>query len=141
MRRLSGMDSVFLAAEGPANYLTHSMAVMVLDPSTMRAGDGVETVRDYVRERIHLVSPLRRRVVQVPLGLDAPRWIDDPSVDLDHHIRAARCRRPSRQRPWHRSSLSSPDASSIGAIPCGRCTWSKGSKGTGCASWRNCTTP
>ena len=43
MRRLSGLDAVFLAAEGPANYVTHGMAVMVLDPSTMQAGDRVLT--------------------------------------------------------------------------------------------------
>ncbi len=94
MRRLSGLDAVFLAAEGPANYVTHGMAVMVLDPSTMPAADRLQTVRNYVRDRIHLVYPLQRRLVQVPLGLDVPRWTDDPRVDLDHHIRAVRLSAP-----------------------------------------------
>lgn len=94
MQRLSGLDAVFLAAEGPANYVTHGMAVMVLDPTTMPAGDRVLAVRNYVRERIHLVPPLQRRLVQVPLGLDAPRWIDDPRVDLDYHVQAARLPAP-----------------------------------------------
>ena len=94
MQRLSGLDAVFLAAEGPANYVTHGMAVMVLDPTTMPAGDRVLEVRNYVRERIHLVPPLQRRLVQVPLGLDVPRWIDDPRVDLDYHIQAARLPAP-----------------------------------------------
>ena len=89
MRRLSGLDAVFLAAEGPANYVTHSMAVMVLDPSTMPDGDRVTAVKDYVRARIHLVPPLQRRLVPVPFGLDVPKWIDDPGVDLDHHIQRA----------------------------------------------------
>jgi diacylglycerol O-acyltransferase / wax synthase len=88
MRRLSGLDAVFLTAEGAANYVTHGMAVMVLDPSTMPAGDRLLTVRDYVRERIQLVPPLQRRLVQVPLGLDVPRWAVDPRVDIDYHIRA-----------------------------------------------------
>ena len=90
MQRLGGLDAIFLAAEGPGNYVTHAMAVMVLDPSTMPVGDRVTAVRDYVRERIHLVPPLQRRLVQVPLGLDVPRWMADPRVDLDHHIRAVR---------------------------------------------------
>ena len=94
MRRLSGLDAVFLAAEGPANYVTHGMAVMVLDPSTMPAGDRVGAVRDYVRARIHLVPPLQRRLVPVPLGLDVPRWMDDPRVDLDRHIQAVRLPTP-----------------------------------------------
>jgi len=94
MRRLNGIDAAFLAAEGPASYVTHGMAVMVLDPSTMPPGDRVIAVREYVRERIHLVSPLQRRLVTMPLGLDVPRWIDDPRVDLDHQIRAVRLPTP-----------------------------------------------
>ncbi len=90
MRRLSGLDAIFLAAEGPAQYLTHTMAVMVLDPSTMPDGDRVEAVRAYIGERIHLVPPLQRCLVEVPLGLDAPRWIDGGRVDLEHHIQGAR---------------------------------------------------
>ncbi len=94
MRRLGAIDAVFLAAERPRNYFTHAMAVMVLDPSTMPAEDRVTAVRDYVRERIHLVSPLRRRVVQIPLGLDVPRWIDVARVDLERHIKAVRLSEP-----------------------------------------------
>ena len=88
-RRLSGLDAVFLAAEGPPNYVTHTMAVMVLDPRTMLGGDPVNAVKDYVRARIHLVPPLQRRLVPVPFGLDVPKWIDDPHIDLDHHIQKA----------------------------------------------------
>ena len=94
MRRLGAIDAVFLAAERPKNYFTHAMAVMVLDPSTMPAEDRVEAVREYVRERIHLVSPLRRRLVRTPLGLDVPRWMDDPRVDIDRHIRAMTLPKP-----------------------------------------------
>ncbi len=94
MKRLSGLDAVFLAAEGPANYVTHGMAVMVLDPTTMPVGDRVLAVKNYVRERIHLVPPLQRRLVQVPLGLDVPSCIDDPLVDLDYHIQAAKLPAP-----------------------------------------------
>lgn len=94
MRTLSGLDAVFLAAEGPANYVIHGMAVMVLDPSTMPAGEPPQIVRQYVRDRISLVPPLQRRLVRVPLGLDVPRWRIDPQVDLDRHIRAARLPAP-----------------------------------------------
>jgi len=95
MRRLSGLDAIFLAAEGPAKYLTHTMAVMVLDPSAMPDGDRVEAVRAYIGERIHLVPPLQRCLVEVPLGLDAPRWIEGAQVDLEHHIRGARLPAPA----------------------------------------------
>jgi len=94
MRRLSGMDAVFLAAEGPENYLGHTMAVLVLDPSTMPAGDRVGAIREYVGDRLHLVPPLQRCLVEVPLGLDAPRWIDGVRVHLDRHIQEVQLPEP-----------------------------------------------
>ena len=40
------------------------------------------------------LAPLRRRLVEVPLGLDHPYWIDDPNFDLDFHIREIHLARP-----------------------------------------------
>ena len=33
------------------------------------------------------LEPMRRRLVEVPLRLDHPYWIDDPDFDLDYHVR------------------------------------------------------
>ena len=33
------------------------------------------------------IAPFRRRLVEVPFGLDHPYWIDDPNFDLDYHVR------------------------------------------------------
>ena len=38
-------------------------------------------------ERLHLLPTFRWRLVQVPLGLDHPYWVDDPSVEVDYHVR------------------------------------------------------
>ena len=38
-------------------------------------------------DRLHLLEPLRRRLVNVPVGLDHPFWIEDPDFDLDFHVR------------------------------------------------------
>jgi len=40
-----------------------------------------------VGERIHLLSPFRWKLTEVPFGLDHPYWIQDPDLDLDFHIR------------------------------------------------------
>src|ERR1700757_3862837 len=40
------------------------------------------------------VEPLRRRLVEVPLGLDHPYWVADPNFDLDFHIREIHLARP-----------------------------------------------
>jgi diacylglycerol O-acyltransferase / wax synthase len=73
MERLGGLDAGFLALETPTMRM-HVAAVMVFDgPVSMsRPADFYERVRQTLVERIHLVPPLRRRAVRVPLGLDHP---------------------------------------------------------------------
>src|SRR3982751_674580 len=43
--------------------------------------------RAAIEKRLHLLEPLRRRLVEVPLDLDHPFWIEDPDFDLDYHVR------------------------------------------------------
>jgi WS/DGAT/MGAT family acyltransferase len=88
MQRLTGLDAAFLALETPAAHM-HVMGVAVLDPSTAPPGPFHERVRALMEARLHLVPPLRRRLVEVPFGLDVPGWIDDPDFDLDYHLRRA----------------------------------------------------
>src|SRR5262249_27998140 len=40
------------------------------------------------------LEPLRRRLVEVPLGLDRPYWVADPNFDLDFHIREIHLAKP-----------------------------------------------
>jgi diacylglycerol O-acyltransferase / wax synthase len=87
MKRLSGIDSIFVSLESPTN-LFHVGAVAVLDPSTAPQGSPPphEAFRRVVEKRIHRVEPLRQKLVPVPGGIDHPRWIDDPDLDLDRHL-------------------------------------------------------
>jgi WS/DGAT/MGAT family acyltransferase len=88
MERLSGMDAFFLYAETPTNHM-HVTLCAVVDPAGMSGGYSFERVRDHVRSRIHLVPPFTRRLVTVPLRLHHPLWIEDPSFDVDLHVRRA----------------------------------------------------
>lgn len=87
MRQLTSLDAQFLAAEDGRTH-GHVSAVAILDPSTTPSGE--LTLGDISRvfsERLHLLPPLRWRLVEVPLGLDYPYWLDDPEFDLEFHIR------------------------------------------------------
>ncbi len=88
MERLSGMDAFFLYAETPTNHM-HLTLCAVLDPDGMEGGYSFERVRSHIQSRLHLVPPLRRRLVTVPLRLNHPLWVDDPDFDLDFHVRRA----------------------------------------------------
>jgi WS/DGAT/MGAT family acyltransferase len=88
VKRLSGLDAAFLAIETPSAPM-HVLGVVVVDPSTAPVPFGPERVRDLFEARLHLVPPLRRRVVETPLGLHAPVWVEDPDFDLHFHLRRA----------------------------------------------------
>src|SRR5574340_1490409 len=45
------------------------------------------------------LEPLRRRVVEVPFGLDHPYWVFDPKFDLDFHVRELHLARPGLGDP------------------------------------------
>jgi diacylglycerol O-acyltransferase / wax synthase len=85
--RLTSLDASFLYLETPAVHM-HVAGVSVFDPRD----DGPLTYDDVqrvVEARLHLASRLRKRVLQVPLGLARPLWVDDERFDLDFHLRRA----------------------------------------------------
>ena len=87
MRQLSSMDAQFLNVESPTT-VGHVGSMIVLDPSTAPNGEWtLETVRAVLEPRLHLAEPFRQRLVQVPLGLGRPYWIDDPDFDVEFHLR------------------------------------------------------
>jgi WS/DGAT/MGAT family acyltransferase len=88
VQRLSGLDAAFLALETPSAHM-QILGVAILDPNGAPRGFSYERVRELFEARLHLVPPLRRRVVEVPLGLNNPVWIEDPDFDLDYHLRRA----------------------------------------------------
>lgn len=86
MRQLSGLDSSFLRLESPTTY-GHVTSLAIFDPRTAPHPVGYEETWDLIESRLHLVPPFRRRLVDVPLGLDHPYWIEDPDFDLAYHLR------------------------------------------------------
>jgi diacylglycerol O-acyltransferase len=66
----------------------HVGSLILLDPGTAPDGTwGLESVRAVFEPRLHLAAPLRQRLVEVPLGLGRPYWVDDPHFDLEFHLR------------------------------------------------------
>jgi len=86
MQQLSGMDAAFLALETPA-VTGHVGGLAILDPSNAPEPLTLERLTRVMDQRLHLVPLLRRRLQEVPFGLDQPYWVDDPDFDLEFHIR------------------------------------------------------
>lgn len=86
MRQLSGADVSFLNMETSSTF-GHVSSMNLYDPTGSPGGAGVEVTKQTILERIDLLAPFRRRLVEVPLGLDLPYWIEDPDFDIDFHVR------------------------------------------------------
>jgi len=85
MKQLSGLDASFLYMETPTTYGHVSGLGIYTRPNP--AFDPYRIVRERFGSMVGHVEPFRRRVVEVPFGLDHPYWVDDPHFDLDYHVR------------------------------------------------------
>src|SRR5579862_3892193 len=93
MQQLTGLDAAFLAFE-TANSTGHVGGLSVLDPSAAPRPLTLARLTEVLGERIPLVPVLRRKLLNVPLGLDQPYWIDDAEFDIEYHVREIALPRP-----------------------------------------------
>jgi WS/DGAT/MGAT family acyltransferase len=97
VQQLTGLDAAFLAME-TRTVFGHVGSVCVVDPSTAAEPLTLERFTRVVESRLSLVPPLRRRLVEVPLGLDQPYWIEDPDFDIEFHVRELALPAPGSDR-------------------------------------------
>ena len=87
MQQLSGMDASFLYAEVPNAHMAGA-GLSIYDPSTAPGGKVTfKGILEHIEARLHEAKTFRRRLVRVPFDLDHPYWIEDPSFDLEFHVR------------------------------------------------------
>jgi WS/DGAT/MGAT family acyltransferase len=85
--QLSWTDDMMLRAETPATPLQIQL-LLIYDPAT--APGGKVTFKGILEEldaRLHLADVFRRRLTELPGGLQRPYWVDDPNFDLEYHVR------------------------------------------------------
>ena len=87
MQQLSGMDATFLYMESGTNFGHVCSLSVYARPGDDPDFEPFEAFRSQLASRLHLIEPFRRRLVQVPFGLNRPYWIEDPAFDLDFHVR------------------------------------------------------
>ena len=86
MQRVSGPDAAFLYGETRSWHM-HVSSILMADPSTAPHGFTVERLRENTAKRIEQVPQFRWRVVEVPFGIDNPVFVEDPTFDIDYHVR------------------------------------------------------
>jgi len=85
MERLSGLDASFLYMETPQVQM-HVAFMTIVDPSDMQGGYSFRRLMESVDEKVRRKSAFRRRLVEVPLELAHPLWVQDPDFDIIRHV-------------------------------------------------------
>ena len=80
--RLTSIDASFLHQEGPAAHM-HIGGVLLFGGPAPAFADYL----DHVRGRLHLVPRYRQKLATPPLETGRPLWVDDPSFNLEYHVR------------------------------------------------------
>lgn len=86
VRHLSSIDAQFLALEN-GRTLGHVCGLLILAPDGAAERVTLASIREVIAARLHLLTQFRDRMVEVPLGLSHPYWIEDRELDLGFHLR------------------------------------------------------
>lgn len=82
--RITGEDAIFLRFERPDTY-THTLKVLVLDPSRRGAPVTLDDLRRVVGDNLGLTPRSTQRIGRMP-GSRAWAWVTDEDFDLSHHL-------------------------------------------------------
>ena len=85
MEMLSALDSTFIYLESEHSPMAIG-AVYVIDAKDTPAGFSYESWFALVESRLGLSKVFRQRLVEVPLALSYPFWINDPEFELETHL-------------------------------------------------------
>jgi diacylglycerol O-acyltransferase / wax synthase len=82
MDRLSSLDVSFLTNESSSAHM-HVGAVMIFEGPPPSYDD----LAEHVRARLHLVPRFRQKLAYPPVQAGRPFWVDDPTFNLEYHLR------------------------------------------------------
>src|SRR3954453_19785753 len=84
MDRLSAIDASFLAGEKESSHM-HVGGVMIFEGPP----PGREDMLEHIDSRLHLVPRYRQKLAVPRFEMGRPLWVDDPSFNLEYHVRPA----------------------------------------------------
>ena len=96
VKRLGGWDAILLYNETP-NLHQHTLKIAVVDASGCD-DFGFDRFRQTLARRLHLLEPLRYRLVDIPGRIHREMWLENCDVDLDYHVRRLQVSPPGGRR-------------------------------------------
>src|ERR1700754_4875238 len=96
MRRLNGVDALMLYSETPEIHM-HTLKIGVVDVSGVD-GFSFELFRQVAYPRLMALAPLRYQLVDIPMKLHHPMWVEEDSTDFDYPLHQIRVPAPGGPR-------------------------------------------
>jgi diacylglycerol O-acyltransferase / wax synthase len=90
--RLTALDASFLHQEGPTSHMNVGGVTLFEGPPPP-----FTELLDALRGRLHLVPRYRQKLSVPPAGTGRPLWIDDPSFNIEYHVRHTALPRPGAE--------------------------------------------
>jgi WS/DGAT/MGAT family acyltransferase len=87
--QISGQDATFLYADSASSPM--HIATLTIVEGSIKFDD----FKEIVASKLHLIPKFRKRLLNVPMNLDYPYWVDDPNFDLDLHLNRLRLPEPA----------------------------------------------
>ncbi len=93
MQQLTGLDSAFLYLETP-NAPMQIGGLSIVGAETPNGRFDLGMLRDLLASRLHTSRTFTQRLVEVPLKLGNPYWVEDGSFDIDRHLQKTQLPEP-----------------------------------------------
>ncbi|MCW3048323.1 MAG: wax ester/triacylglycerol synthase family O-acyltransferase, partial [Solirubrobacterales bacterium] len=90
--RLTAVDASFLHQEGPSSHMHVGAVTLIEGPPPP-----FEDFLDSLRSRLHLVPRYRQKLSVPPLESGRPLWVDDPSFNIEYHVRQTALPKPGHE--------------------------------------------
>lgn len=85
MQQLTGVDATFLYCDAP-NQPMHIDYMFIFDAATSAEAFSFDSYQALLSTRLDIARTFRQRLIESPMGLDYPYWINDPDFDLSNHM-------------------------------------------------------
>jgi diacylglycerol O-acyltransferase / wax synthase len=90
--RLTAIDASFLHQESPISHMHVGALARFEGPAPP-----FDEFLDSLRMRLHLVPRYRQKLQVPPAGSGRPLWVDDPTFDLEYHVRQTALPKPGSE--------------------------------------------
>ena len=89
IQQISGYDATFLYADSPTSPM-HVGTLIIVEGSLK-----FDVFKEMIASKLHHIPKFRQRLLNVPMNLDYPYWVDDPNFNLDLHLNRVKLPDPS----------------------------------------------